>query len=177
MTIEANIRTVLRVFDEVVNLGRLDVIDEIYVEDMVDHEPLPGAPDGRPGVRYSIGGFIEGLPDLHVETHDVSAHGDYVVVHNTWRGTHTGSLAGLKPTGRSLEVSGVVVWRLRDGRISERWAMGVESGLMEQLGMNPLITKGLERRRRRATARTTGSANPMSDSASVVTSTTPSTTI
>lgn len=164
---EANARTVMRVFDEVVNQGRLSVIDDIYTDDVVDHEPLPGAPSGRDGVRHSIGGFLEGLPDLHVEVHAVSAHGDHVVVHNSWRGTHDGLLAGLPPTGRAVDVPGVIVWRLRDGRISERWAVGLESGLMRQLGVSPLITKGLDRRRRRPpsshSSRPTSSPSAVSD--------------
>lgn len=148
MSEQQNIRTVLRVFEEVVNQKRLDVIDDIYVEDMVDHEPLPGAPAGRAGVHYSIGGFVTGIPDLNVVTHATSAYGDKVVVHNSWRGTHTGDLAGLPATGRTIDVPGVVVWGMRDGLICERWAVGVAAGLMEQLGVSPLVTKGLARRRR-----------------------------
>ena len=127
----------------------MGVIDEIYDLNVVDHEPLPGAPPGRDGVHYSIGGFIEGIPDLRVETHATSAWGDKVVVHNSWKGTHTGVLAGFQPTGNSIDVPGVVVWRVQDGLICERWAVGLEDGLMEQLGANSIISKGLRRRRYR----------------------------
>lgn len=140
-------RTVLRVFEEVVNQQHFHVIDEIYTDDVVDHEPLPGAPAGREGVHFSIRGFVTGIPDLHVVTHDTSAHGDMVVVHNSWRGTHTGNLAGLPASGRTVDVPGVVAWRLRRGLICERWSIGVEAGLMSQLGVNPIIEKGLRRQR------------------------------
>ncbi len=58
----------------------------------------------------------------------MSAHGDHVVIHNTWRGTHLGDFLGAPPTGQAIEFTGVVVWRLlADGLIAERWGIGVES--------------------------------------------------
>ncbi|WP_244184569.1 ester cyclase [Streptomyces cellostaticus] len=129
-------------FEEFVNQGVFSVVDEIYREDMVDHQPLPGAPEGRPGVKYTIAGLRAGFPDLHVTIEDMSAHGDYVVIHNTWRGTHLGEILGMAPTGRSIESRGVVVWRLADGLIAERWGIDVESNMLAQLGMRRLHRGG-----------------------------------
>lgn len=70
----------------------------------------------------------------------MAAHGNLVTVHNTWLGTQTGRLVGLPPTGRSLTFSGVVIWRLADGRIAERWAV---IDLVQRLGI-------ATRRRRRS---------------------------
>jgi predicted ester cyclase len=139
---DANRAVVRRVFEEVINEAKLDVIDEIYDENIVDHDPLPGAPPGREGVKYSIGGLLEAFPDLNVTIEDMSAHGNFVVVHNVWRGTQTGRLLGLPSTGRSVTFSGVVIWRLEDGRIAERWAV---IDLVQQLGV-------ATRRRRRERA-------------------------
>jgi len=41
---ERNKKIIRRVFDEFVNKGVFSVVDEIYREDMIDHQPLPGAP-------------------------------------------------------------------------------------------------------------------------------------
>ncbi|MDO0937278.1 ester cyclase [Streptomyces sp. DG2A-72] len=127
-----------RVFDEFVNQGDFSVVDEIYSDDMIDHQPLPGAPEGLEGVRYTIAGLREGFPDLHVTIEDMSAHADHVVIHNTWRGTHLGEFLGMAPTGQSIGFRGVVVWRLKDGLICERWGIGVESNMLAELGMRRL---------------------------------------
>ncbi|XES01483.1 ester cyclase [Streptomyces sp. S1D4-11] len=67
---------------------------------------------------------------------DMSAHGDHVVIHNTWRGTHLGDFLGAPPTGQAIEFTGVVVWRLlADGLIAERWGIGVESNMLAVLGL------------------------------------------
>ncbi|MBO4254036.1 ester cyclase [Streptomyces griseorubiginosus] len=139
---ERNKKIIRRVFDEFVNKGVFSVVDEIYREDMIDHQPLPGAPEGRPGVKYTIAGLRAGFPDLHVTIEDMSAHADHVVIHNTWRGTHLGDFLGMAPTGRRMESRGVVVWRLVDGLIAERWGIGVESDMLAQLGMRRLYRGG-----------------------------------
>ncbi|MFJ3213225.1 ester cyclase [Streptomyces flaveolus] len=136
---ERNKRTIRSVFDEFVNKGDFSLVDEIYSPDMIDHQPLPGAPEGPEGVKYTIAGLREGFPDLHVTIEDMSAHADHVVIHNTWRGTHLGDFLGIAPTGRYIEFTGVVVWRLlEDGLIAERWGIGVESNMLEVLGMRRL---------------------------------------
>jgi steroid delta-isomerase-like uncharacterized protein len=136
---ERNKKTIRQVFDSFVNQGDFSVVDKIYSPDMIDHQSLPGAPEGLEGVRYTIAGLREGFPDLHVTIEDMSAHSDHVVIHNTWRGTHTGDFLGAPATGRFIEFRGVVVWRLLDnGLIAERWGIGVESNMLSVLGMRRL---------------------------------------
>ncbi|TXS01807.1 ester cyclase [Streptomyces sp. col6] len=149
---ERNKETIRAVFHTFVNKGDFSLVDRIYSPDMVDHQPLPGAPEGLEGVRYTIAGLREGFPDLHVTIEDISAHADHVVVHNTWRGTHLGEFLGMEPTGRVIEFKGVVVWRLLDnGLIAERWGVGVDSNMLSELGMRRLAPSS--RGAARATAR------------------------
>ncbi|MBF6086961.1 ester cyclase [Nocardia cyriacigeorgica] len=135
---EANKAIIRRVFDEFVNQGDFSVVDEIYREDMIDHQPLPGAPEGLAGVKYTIAGLRGGFPDLQVTIEDMSAHADHVVIHNTWRGTHRGEFLGLAPTGKQISAKGVVVWRLQDGLIAERWGIGVDTSILAQLGVGKM---------------------------------------
>ncbi|MEU5083600.1 MULTISPECIES: ester cyclase [Streptomyces] len=148
---EQNKAIIRRVFDEFVNQGDFSVVDEIYRPDIIDHEGLPGAPEGVEGVKYTIAGLRTAFPDLKVVIEDMSADGDHVVIHNTWHGTHLGELLGMEPTGRTIESTGIVVWRLDEGLIAERWAIGVASNMFAQLGMR-MFAPGRTRR----PARTTG---------------------
>ncbi|MFE0510520.1 ester cyclase [Streptomyces sp. NPDC058964] len=136
---ERNKKTIRSVFDVFVNQGDFSIVDKIYSPDMIDHQPLPGATEDLDGVKYTIAGLREGFPDLHVTIEDMSAHANYVVIHNTWRGTHKGEFLGMAPTGQYIEFKGVVVWRLLDnGLIAERWGIGVEGNMLEVLGMRRL---------------------------------------
>jgi hypothetical protein len=49
------------------------------------------------------------------------AEGDMVTVVWTFRGTNTAAGYGLPPTGARIELRGITVWRIVDGRIREEW--------------------------------------------------------
>jgi predicted ester cyclase len=141
-TEERNKATIRRVFAEFVNQGDASLVDELYRPDVVDHAGLPGAPAGAEGVKYTISGLREAFPDFHVTIEDISAHGDMVVIHNTWRGTHRGDLLGMAPTGRTFLSVGIVLWRFdAEGRIAERWEHGVASNMFAALGMRILAPR------------------------------------
>lgn len=161
VAVTANKRTIRRVFEELVNEGAYSLVDEVYRPDMVDHQALPGAPAGTDGVRYTISGLRKGFPDVKVTIEEMSAHGDFVVVHNTWSGTHLGDFLGIAPTGRSVRFSGVVVWRLQDGLIAERWGIGVESTLVAELGLGGLAPGARPGRYRRGESPAVRQALPL----------------
>ena len=115
-----NKEAVARVLLEVVAHQRLDLIDDLYRPDVVDHDPLPGAPPGRDGVRYTITKVHQLVPDYRVEIVELTAVEDLVIAR-----CHV-AVRRLRPVatpgqGRYAEVT--TVWRLVDGRIAERWAL------------------------------------------------------
>jgi predicted ester cyclase len=158
---EQNKQAIRRVYEEFVNQGMLSGIDEIYDPGVVDHQPLPGAPPGRDGIKYTIAGLRAGFPDLHVTIEEISAHAEFVVIHNTWRGTHLGDFLGMAATGRTMDFRGVVVWRLANGLIAERWGIGVESNMLGALGMRRLAPARSPRAQRSGTAATASQLLPI----------------
>jgi len=40
-----------------------------------------------------------------------------------WHGTHEGPFFGMEPTGRTVEMRGMVLWRIADSQLAERWAV------------------------------------------------------
>lgn len=112
---ERNRQRVLQHFEDFVNRRDLDAIDRNMAEDFLDHDGPGGKPTGRDGDRAMMEAMYRAIPDLRVEVRDAIAEGDRVVVRNVWTGTDP-------KTGRRSEFHGFVLWRLRDGRIAERWA-------------------------------------------------------
>jgi predicted ester cyclase len=49
----------------------------------------------------------------------------------------TGELMGIPPTGKRLEMTGIVIYRIEGGKIIERWAQHDVVGLMRQMGVLP----------------------------------------
>jgi len=62
---------------------------------------------------------------------------DVVANRVTWRGVHSGNLAGVPATGRPIELRGINMFRVRDGRVVEQWAQLDMLGLLQQIGAIP----------------------------------------
>ncbi len=73
------------------------------------------------------------FPDKRTELHHVVADDDFVACSCTIRATHTGPYMGLEPTGKRVTMYEMMVNRVRDGRISESWAISNGAGFYEQL--------------------------------------------
>jgi ketosteroid isomerase-like protein len=104
-------------FEEFVNRRNLEVADVNFAPDFVDHgsDVPPGTPPGPQGAKQYVGGALKRFPDMHVTVEDVIAEGDKVVVRNTWQGTD-------RESGKKLRFGGIVIWRVAEGKLAERWA-------------------------------------------------------
>jgi predicted ester cyclase len=121
---EPNKAVVRRLVAEVLNGGRLEVIDELY------------APALAAEAKAWIAPFRASFPDTHMEIVDLIAEGDQVVGRFTCSGTHLGAWLDHAPTGRRFEnVAEVSIYRVRDGRIVESWGLEDTLGRLEQLGL------------------------------------------
>jgi predicted ester cyclase len=121
---EANKLVVRRLVEEVLNGGRLEVIDELY------------APELAPAARRWIEPFRTSFPDVRMEIAELIAEGDKVVGRFTCSATHLGEWLGQAPTGRRFErVDEVSIFRLRDGRIIQVWSLEDNLGRLRQLGL------------------------------------------
>ena len=108
-----------------------DAIDRQVTDDFVDHG-TPGV-KGSEGVKRHITALLAAFPDLKVTIDAIVAEGDLVAVRGTWRGTQRGEFRAIKPAGAKVEFSGMVFWRVRDGKIRERWGLVDAPSLMQQL--------------------------------------------
>ena len=104
-------------FEEFVNRKNLDIADVNFGREFVDRgsDVPPGLPPGPAGARAYVAGALKRVPDLHVEILDLVAEGDKVVVRNHWTGTDA-------ETGKQIQFSGIVIWRIAHKQLVERWA-------------------------------------------------------
>ena len=102
------------------------------------------APDG---IRQYFGGIFAAMPDFRLEALSMVAEGDDVAVR--WRATATfdgtGRFEGLAPNGRSVELEGLDLLTVRDGKIvaNEAYTNGME--FVRQVGALPTQGSAQER--------------------------------
>jgi steroid delta-isomerase-like uncharacterized protein len=134
-TIEENKKTVTTFIDALFTRGDLDAAQVYLAEDYVDHDPPFGASPDREGMRAAAGMFRAGFPDWHSDQELLVAEDDLVVERFTASGTQRGEVMGVPGDGRHVALKGINIWRLRDGRIVERWGRLDDLGLLAQLGL------------------------------------------
>lgn len=144
MSIEDNKRLVRRLYEET-DKQNFSSLDEFFSEDLIDHDPPP-IPDLKPGlegIKQSFKVFASAYPDGTHVIHDLIAEGDRVVIRVSGTGTQTGEFKGIKPTGKKVEMTGIVIYRIENGKIVERWAQHNFLGfVMQQLGVVSLPGHG-----------------------------------
>ena len=115
----------------------LDILDEVYASDLVWHEPDQDV-HGLEEARQFVTMYKTAFPDLNVTVEDVISEGDNAVTRYTIRGTHQGEIEEFgPPTGRQMELQGITIHRIADGKIVEEWERYDNLSLMQQLGLVP----------------------------------------
>jgi steroid delta-isomerase-like uncharacterized protein len=137
MSAEENRALIKRFYDEGWNANNLDVYDELVTDDFVDHQALPGLPPGRDGFKGLNAMFRAAFPDVWVDISEVVAEDDKVGCRWRSTGTHEGDLFGIPATGKKVDVTATVFYRVEDGRLAEGWINRDDVGLMRQLGVIP----------------------------------------
>jgi steroid delta-isomerase-like uncharacterized protein len=122
---------------EIVSSGNPDLLEEVYAPDLVWHEPdqdIRGIEEGKQYVSDALRAF----PDAQVSVEDMIAEGDKVVSRYTIRGTHQGETEEFgPPTGEQIELEGITIHRIEDGKIVEEWERYDNLSLLQQLGLAP----------------------------------------
>lgn len=121
-TLEANKDLIRHLFEHVIPAGEPAAMRDLVAADFLDHDPLPGQPPGVEGAEYVVSTMHGAHPDLRFTIDDLVAEGDRVTIRWTLRGTNTGPLFGRPPSGQPVELAAIVIFRIANGKITERWA-------------------------------------------------------
>jgi len=124
-----------RAIDGLWNNGDLNVVDEFYASNYVDHTPQAGLAPNRDGVKKTYNLYHKAFPDLNTQITDLIAEGDRVCAVVRAHGTNQGDLLGMPPTGKNVTLEGCVINRISNGKIVESWEYFDQLGLFRQLGI------------------------------------------
>jgi steroid delta-isomerase-like uncharacterized protein len=130
-----NKEIVLRWAQEVLNEGRVDVVDELMADDFTWRMPFSREPlRGRRAMKEIVTAFLGAFPDFAVEVENVVAEGDKAALEYIASGTNEGEFMGEPPTGNSAAWRVLHIFTLRGGKVVEDVTVLDRLTLFEQLG-------------------------------------------
>jgi steroid delta-isomerase-like uncharacterized protein len=138
MAAEANIEASRRALEEGFGQGKVEVLDEIFADDFVGHDPLSGDQD-LAAVKETIAAYRGAFPDLRFTIEDAFAAGDMVAIRWSAEGTFQNEFMGQQPTGEKGDPTrGISIDRFDDeGKLAETWNQWDTLGFMREIGMIP----------------------------------------
>jgi steroid delta-isomerase-like uncharacterized protein len=124
--------------DEVFNKGNMAFIDEHTAADFVEHTPSPGQEQGVESFKKFVAAWREAMPDLKFTVNEVVSEGDLVAIHVSQSGTlKSAAIFGPGTEGKHIDVSGIDLVRIKDGKMTEHWGYYEEAKMFQQLGLMP----------------------------------------
>ena len=137
MSLETN-KEVVRRLHELWNTGDLAQIPEVFHPDFAGHWPRSSRKPERRGldeVRAGLMNTRTAFPDWYEDVVDMIAEGDRVVTRYVSTGTHRGGFWGCAPTGLTITVHEMSIYRIADGKVIEQWCCIDELDRLMQLGI------------------------------------------
>jgi steroid delta-isomerase-like uncharacterized protein len=120
--------------------GKLDETVELISDDFVGHVPGMPAHHGPEGFRGFMETYLNGFPDGRITVQEQIAEGDTVATRWIARGTNTGPMMGMPPTGKEATVEGLSLTHIAGGKALEDWTTWDTLSMLQQLGVVPETT-------------------------------------
>jgi steroid delta-isomerase-like uncharacterized protein len=118
-----------------INAAELD--PEYFATETFVYNNPQGQQTDFAGAAGTLKYFESAFPDHHTTTYDEVVTEDRAVYRWITRGSHQGEMLGIPPSGAPIELRGMTILRIEDGKIHEVWENIDLLGLMQQMGAIP----------------------------------------
>lgn len=135
-TLQPNKEIVRRYFDGWANRADPAVADALIATNVVLRNP-PHVVRSLADYKQGMAAFHAAFPDVQFTIDDEISEGKKVAVRWTMRATHRGEYQGHPPTGKPIEVTGISVFQIAEGKIQEISVSMDRLGQFQQLGWLP----------------------------------------
>jgi predicted ester cyclase len=135
-------RTVAQAFVDLMNGHDPDAVDGFISESYINHNAF--VDDGREANRAFWAQWFAAFPDTRVTLDDVLMDGDRVAGRFTYSGTFAGPFLGLAPTGASVVMHSIDIWRVEGGMAVEHWDQIDSQAFFAQLTADPTTPSSLD---------------------------------
>jgi steroid delta-isomerase-like uncharacterized protein len=134
-------RQLLDRYVELYNAGDLEGVIDLYADDAVQNMP-DGNFEGRSAIRERLAQELAGFTDVNHTVRSFVEQGDLFCDEWTFAGTHTEPFllpdgTELPPTGKRVEIRGMELVQVRDGKVVVNTLYYDNLAVADQLGVVP----------------------------------------
>jgi steroid delta-isomerase-like uncharacterized protein len=130
-----NMKEYNRVWDVVINEGRINILDTAYAENAMLH--TAPATMGKANCIAYYGNYITGFSNRKFTVKESIAQGNKVVKYWNFKGKHTGNFFGIPATNKEVDVIGCTIATVVNGKITEEQDFMDNLEFFRQLGLMP----------------------------------------
>ncbi len=135
-TLEKNITMYETVWNKVINDREIDLINEdSFDKDVTALATSGGDIIGLENFKNYYNNYLTGFSDAEFTIVDIFGQGDKMVKHWNFKGTHDGDFFGVPATGKSVDISGTTLIKMKDGKIAAEQDYMDFLGFYTQLGL------------------------------------------
>jgi predicted ester cyclase len=124
-----------RIVKEFLTEARMDVADELFSQNFVNHSPGTGMTPDLDGLKQYVSMLHAAFSDVSITIEDIIVENDKGAVRMRLRGVHTGDYMGIPPTKKEVDSTVISIVRIENGKVVERWNVTDRLEVMKQLGI------------------------------------------
>lgn len=133
--IEKDLKMYEQVWSDIVNKGQIELINDKNFDPNVVQINNTGNLEGITAFRDYYQNFLTGFSDIKFTVKNIFGQDKKIVKHWNFTGKHTGDFFGIPATGKRVDVEGVTLVKMKDGRIAQEQDFMDNGVLMQQLGL------------------------------------------
>ncbi len=133
--IDKDIKMYTQVWDNIVNKGDINQINDKNFDTNLVMVTSPENIVGIEAFKAYYQNFLTGFSDITFTVKNIFGQGDQLVKHWQFKGKHTGNYFGIPPTGNLIDVEGVTIAKMKNGKIVQEQDFMDSTVFMTQLGL------------------------------------------
>lgn len=145
-SVDKNIKMYTQVWDNVINKGQIDQINDKNFAENITMVSSPQNIVGIDAFKAHYQNYLTGFSEVLFTIKDIFGQGDNLVKHWSFTGRHTGTFFGIPATGKLVDVEGVTLVKMKGGKIAQEQDFMDSMVFFQQMGIlsNPVNVSNID---------------------------------
>lgn len=137
--VEKNIKMYSNTWDKIINQGETSLFNHKNFDTKITLIMSPKNVVGIENVKNFYTNYLIGFSEIKFTIVDIFGQGNNLVKHWNFKGKHTGNFFGIPATNKLVDIDGVTLVKMKNGKIVQEQDFMDNLVFMQQLGIDPLV--------------------------------------